>query len=151
MPKLSDQARVDEAKEPVRTDLEDFTRPVSKGERVLDHERLPGREYPDPTPVRLPAHLMRRQVSMMEHMRNIVRGELLRERAEGAGFESFEDADDFDVDDEVDPYSTYEEQFDPEVPLMAIEEPQGVKGGSPAKQDAERSEAPAEEPVKGSE
>lgn len=73
----------------------------------LDHR---GFEIPDPTPVSIPAHM--RHIER-DHIRDIIRQELSR-HAENVGFESWEDADDFDVGDDYDPSSPYEEEFDPQ-------------------------------------
>lgn len=57
----------------------------------------------------------KKQPTMVEHIRNLVRSEHLRVAAEAAGQESFEEADDFEVGDDFDPSSPYEEVFDPPV------------------------------------
>lgn len=60
------------------------------------------------------------QPSIMENVRAMVRSELLRHAAEAEGFESFEEADDFSVeDDAVDPHTPYEAVFDPVLPQAA--------------------------------
>lgn len=64
------------------------------------------REEPDPTPVEWPAHL-RRPPTLAEEIKRLVRIEVSR-AAEEAGFESFEEADDFDVDDDSDIFSEHE-------------------------------------------
>lgn len=77
--------------------------------------RDPNLEYPDPTPVALPVGF-RRPPTLAETVRKLVRSEELRRAAEVAGFESAEEADDFDVDDDTyDPKSPYERHFDPDV------------------------------------
>lgn len=57
----------------------------------------------------------KKQPTMIEHIRNLVRSEHLRHAAESAGQETFEEADDFEVGDDFDPNSPYEEVFDPPV------------------------------------
>lgn len=71
-----------------------------------------GREMPDPTPIAPPVGY-NRQPSLAEQIRAMVRSERLRQEAEAQGFETFEEADDFDVGDDLDPSSPYEEVFDP--------------------------------------
>lgn len=71
-------------------------------------------EFPDPTPVAPPVGYTK-QPSMVEHIRNMVRSEMLRQAAEASELESFEEADDFDVGDDFDPTSPHEETFDPEL------------------------------------
>lgn len=64
-----------------------------------------------------------RQPTMVEHIRNMVRSEQLRQEAEAAGAETFDEADDFDVGDgETGPRSPYEveEFFDPPAPVEPV-------------------------------
>lgn len=71
-----------------------------------------GQEVPDPTIVEPPIGYIR-QPDLMELMRRMIRNELSTV-AENSEFETFEDADDFDIDDDpVDYTSPYEEFFDP--------------------------------------
>lgn len=65
-----------------------------------------GREIPDTTPAETPPHLSR-AVSRHEEMKAYIRAELSRQM-EDAGMESFEDADDFEVDEDPDILSPYE-------------------------------------------
>lgn len=90
-----------------------------------------GYEIPDNTPVEIPSRL-RLGVSRAVRMRNFIRHELSRSAAE-SGSESFEEADDFSLDDGEEWSSPYEADFDP--PLLA--EPvlaggPGVAGGPQA-------------------
>lgn len=71
-------------------------------------------ENPDPTPMALPAH-MKRPPTLQEQIRSMVRSERLAQEALANGFETFEDADDFDVGDDYDPRSPHELVFDPEL------------------------------------
>lgn len=70
-----------------------------------------GWEVPDQTPVAVPAYI--KKWDQRDSIREMIREQLSREMQD-AGFESWEDADDFDVGDDYDPNSPYEEQFDPE-------------------------------------
>ena len=74
-----------------------------------------GHELVDDTPMSPPIGY-RPTPSMIDHIRNMVRSELLRREAEEAGFETFEEADDFEVGDDYDPTSPYEETFEPPIP-----------------------------------
>lgn len=67
---------------------------------------------PDPVPVAPPVGY-ERPPSMIDTVRNMIRSEQLRREVEAAGFETFQEADDFDVGDDYDPSSPYEETFDP--------------------------------------
>lgn len=64
------------------------------------------KENPDPTPIEVPLHL-RRPFSLQEEMRRMIREEMSR-AAVSKGAESFEEADDFDVDDDEELKSEYE-------------------------------------------
>lgn len=70
-----------------------------------------GREIPDPTPMAPPLGYVR-QPTMVDIMRDMIRSHQLAQEAAAAGYETFEEADDFDVG-EVDPYSPYEGEFEP--------------------------------------
>lgn len=54
----------------------------------------------------------KKQPSMVDHIRGLVRSEHLRWAAEAGGAETFEEADDFDIGDDLDPTSPYESTFD---------------------------------------
>lgn len=95
---------------------------TAPGTHFLDEN---GHEVLDPTPVAPPVGFIQ-QPSMFEHIRNLVRTELSRRAADSGDLESFEEADDFDVGDDYDPTSPYEQQFDP-LPET------GVRGGAPSK------------------
>lgn len=58
-----------------------------------------GAEVPDPTPLEPPLGWFK-QPSMVDHIRNMIRGENLRRAAEEAGLETMDEADDFDVEDD---------------------------------------------------
>lgn len=73
-----------------------------------------GQEIPDPTPIAPPVGF-KRQPSLSEQIRAMIRSEQLRQEAESAGYETFEEADDFDIpDDPIDPTTPYEAVFDPQ-------------------------------------
>lgn len=72
-----------------------------------------GHEIPDSTPFK-PALKMRRGNSLRENIREILRSEAFARSMEDQGHETFEEADDFDVDDDFDPTSPYEEFFEGE-------------------------------------
>lgn len=65
-----------------------------------------GRELPDPTPVEIPVGFQRPE-SLQEQIKRLVRTELSAQ-AQAEGFESFEEADDFEVGDDYDPSSPHE-------------------------------------------
>lgn len=73
-----------------------------------------GREIADSTPMAPPVGY-KKQPSMIENIRALVRSETLRQAAVAAGADTFEEADDLDVGDDFDPQSPYEEIFDPNI------------------------------------
>lgn len=88
-------------------------------------EIIDGKEHGDPTPFQ-PAVGMTRPPSLTEQIRAMVRREF-SEAAHNNDMETFEEADDFDVDDETqDPHTPYEAVFDPPPP------PEEVTNGEPA-------------------
>ena len=72
-----------------------------------------GKEIPDPIPF-APTIKGSRAHSIRENVLSIVRSEQFRQAMEQQGQETFEEADDFDVDDDFDPSSPYEEFFEGE-------------------------------------
>lgn len=68
-------------------------------------------EDPDPTPF-APTVGVRPKQSLEERMRQMIRDEMSY-AAQQQGLETFEEADDFDVDDEHDPSSMYEIPWEP--------------------------------------
>lgn len=90
---------------------------------------LLGQEVPDPTIVDPPLGYVP-QPDLMELMRRMIRTEL-SQAIDQTEVETFEEADDFDVDDDVDYTSPYEEYFDP-----SPGQPAGPPGEvHPARQD----------------
>lgn len=71
-----------------------------------------GREIMDPTPIAPPIGY-KKAPSISETIRNLIRSERLKQEAAAQGYETFEEADDFDVGDDFDPTSPYEEVFEP--------------------------------------
>lgn len=71
-----------------------------------------GHEIPDSRPL-MPALKLKREPSLAERIRQMVRSDRLAEEARNAGHETFEEADDFEVGDDYDPESPYEMDFDP--------------------------------------
>lgn len=76
-----------------------------------------GEEMPDPTPIEIDAGL-KRPLTLQEQIRRLVRDETVRHALAQDGIETFEEADDFNVGDDFDPTSPYEEDFDKEVPFI---------------------------------
>lgn len=81
-----------------------------------------GKEISDPVPLGPPIGY-KKQPSMVEIVRDMVRGERLREAALSVGQETFEESEDFDVGDEnaAELRSGYENDFDPPIAEIAKE------------------------------
>lgn len=70
---------------------------------------------PDPVPLAPPIGY-KRQPSMVEVVRNMVRSERLALEAELEGYETFEESEDFEVDDDFDtPGTEWENDYEPTV------------------------------------
>lgn len=96
-------------------------------EVVSDHPKgrpyVGGQFYPDPTPVAPPVGYVP-EISMFDRVREMIRSDALKKVAVESGAESFEEADDFDVDDDYEPFSPYElivEQAQPDGPTTTPE------------------------------
>ena len=82
-----------------------------------------GYEVPDPTPMAPPVGY-KRQPSMVDHIRQMVRSEHLRMHAAAQGFETFEESEDFGEDDDDRlPATAYEAVFDPQEPAPPSDGP----------------------------
>lgn len=68
-------------------------------------------EQVDPTPMEIPAGFKKPE-SLNEMVQRLVRRQL-SDAAEASGMESFDESEDFEIDDMFDPSSPYEEVFDP--------------------------------------
>lgn len=84
------------------------------GEEIQRHPTLDanGAEIPDPVPLAPPVNYQK-PFDMFAHIQQLVAGEHLRLAAIQAGDETFEEADDFEIGDDFDPTTPYEEHFDP--------------------------------------
>lgn len=72
-----------------------------------------GREVPDDTPVAMPAGFKHPE-DLQTIIRRLIRSEEWQKMAESNEMDTFEEAEDFDIDDDMfDPHSPYEEVFDP--------------------------------------
>lgn len=103
----------------------------------MDKVRNPRHEYLDDTPRAIP--LKFRRQSFVDNMREFIRQELSRQ-ADSQGHETFEEADDFYIDDDDTlPRTQYEleadqEYYVPPPPAPAVEEKPPVTAGSAAPQ-----------------
>lgn len=88
-----------------QTDLEE------RIQELLDDPSKP-REIVSDVPMAPPVGY-KKQPSMIDNIRALVRSEHLRQAALENDMETFDEADDFDVGDDFDPRAPYEESFDP--------------------------------------
>lgn len=79
-----------------------------------------GREYNDPTPMAPPIGY-KRQPSMVEIVRAQIRDAMLAQQLAEQGVETFEEADDFEIGDDYDPSSPWENDFDPPIAEVLAE------------------------------
>jgi len=107
----------------------------ARGERLDEH----GKEIVSPLPMQPPLGY-KRQDPLAIRIREMIIGEKLRQAAIDAGMETFEEADDFDVDDDFDPSTPYENDFDPPLKELKkeLEEIANAKAPLEAKQEAAR-------------
>lgn len=108
-PKLTGE--VDEAprRRPLRISISDYLGKL----RALGLD-VRGRLIADSTPIAPPIGY-KRQPTMVEIVRDAVRSEHLRQAALDAGMETFEESEDFDVPDEQELHSPWENDFDPPI------------------------------------
>lgn len=92
------------------------------GVQVTSGQDKFGREVPDPVPLAPPVGY-RPPPTLADMIRRMVQSELLTQAADLEDFDSFEEAEDFDIeDDPLDPKTPYEAVFDP---------PVAARGGAP--------------------
>lgn len=115
-----------------------------------------GHEVLDPTPMAPPVGYVSRP-SLVEQLRDMIQGERMRRTAELREMDTFEEADDFEVEDEVMPLDTgYQNEMDPPIRELVSEGSKSLsakerKAAEKAakKQESERGppEAPPEPPA----
>lgn len=106
-----------------------------------------GAEILDPTPIAPPVGY-KRQPTMVEHIRAAVKSEMLRREAEALGADTFEESEDFDVgDDDDDPHTPYENDFDPPIDhIREAVEAEKAKKATPPKATPSQSPEGSPEP-----
>lgn len=103
-----------------------------------------GQEIPDPLP-HTAALGRRRARSIRDNVVEILRSEKWRQAMEENGEETFEEADDFDVDDDFDPSTPYEEMFEGEYALLREARLESQKTETQKAQKARRPKTQASE------
>lgn len=113
-----------------------------------------GHEVLDPTPLSPPVGYVP-QPSITERLRELIAGERMRRTAELREMDTFEEADDFDVDDDVAPMrdSPWENEFDPPVRDLvrdgqrSLSEKERLAAEAAAAEAARRPAAPNDPPA----
>lgn len=101
-------------------------RDVEYKELVPDYpDRDPGLEYPDPTPVTVPSR--HGLISEGDRLRSLILAEISQAKADEAGIDSPEEADDFDVPDDDDFFPTSVYQMDEDFDHLGITIPNGAE------------------------
>lgn len=84
------------------------------GEQVASSIGKDGKEYPDPVPIAPPLDYVP-PPDIMSMIRTMIMSERLKEKLREEGYETPEEADDFDIDDDpLDPLTPYERYFEPQ-------------------------------------
>lgn len=113
------------------------------GEILTKQIGTDGREYNDPTPMAPPIGY-KRAPSMVEIIREQVRHALLAQAAEASGHETFEEADDFDIGDDYDPSTPWENDFDPPIAEVLAEAQRALD-----ERNAPKTQPPVQAPAPG--
>jgi len=137
---MADKQYADYMSKTIQTDLEDAIAKVASDLEPLREESVQaryldehGREKPNPTPMAPPIGY-RRQPTIAEQMRQMI--QLASLEAAQAGAETEEEANDFDVGEDMEPNTPYEHDFDPDPALehmlaLASRPPQAVAWSAP--------------------
>lgn len=109
------------------------------GEQVSSAIGRDGKEYPDPIPTAPPVGYTQ-PPDIMTMIRTMIQSEQVRQRLAQEDMETFEEADDFDIeDDPVDPLTEYEKVFLP----PANPEPLPLNPATPAAAGGSQTTPPA--------
>jgi len=137
---MAEKLYADYMSKTIQTDLEDAIAKVASDLEPLREESVQaryldehGREKPNPTPMAPPIGY-RRQPTIAEQMRQMI--QLASLEAAQAGAETEEEANDFDVGEDMEPNTPYEHDFDPDPALehmlaLASRPPQAVAWSAP--------------------
>lgn len=116
----------------------EYSHELARAEEYLDDK---GREMPSGVPMAPPIGY-RKQPSLHEQIREMIRGEKLRMEAEAAGYETFEEADDFSLGDDDEPQTSYQNEAVFEGDVIPPPEPE-PKAAPPEADEIEVDETPA--------
>lgn len=102
-----------------------------------------GAEIPDPTPIAPPVGY-KRQPTMVDHIRAMVRSERLAQEAAAQGKETFEESEDFDDPDDPDDLSSnWENEYDPPVSELTAAVEEAAEARKPKKPAAPKDPSPS--------
>lgn len=99
-------------------------------------------EILDPTPMALPAG-MKKPESLHDQIRRLIKSERLQQALEQAGYETEEEANDFDTGEDLDPSTPFEEQFYGEFDVMSEDSRARKIHAEKVKKNKIREEVPA--------
>lgn len=145
----------EEYPEVVTPDGEVLTEEQVRFAYTREGRRVVGKEYPNPVPMEAPIGFV-----PMKPLHEQIREMVLREigsQAEREGFESAEEAEDFEIGDDYDPASPWELDFEPDHPwpgnpaVIAAEEAALAargEGGAEPPPDSPKEAAPPPPPAK---
>lgn len=115
---------------PVGEPVEEYlVKPVfdADGVQVSSGIGKDGKEYPDPVPMEPPIGY-NAPPDLMTMIKTMVHAEHFRRAVDEAGGETFEEADDFEIDDDpLDPNTIYEKYFEAKAEADALKEEKRVK------------------------
>lgn len=111
-------------KEPPKSFLDKVKSVISKNPKARRYD-ADGKFYPDPVPMAPPVGFVQKP-SIADQMRRIFHSEQMKILAAQEGRESFEEADDFEIQDEYDPRSPFEMQLEQELEPHLPSAPAGV-------------------------
>lgn len=106
--------------------------------------RTVGKEYPSPIPMEPPLGYVPAK-PLHEQIRDMVQRELSR-AAEREGFETMEESDDFEVDDDFDPATPYEQIFEPTQPWPPRPEVEAAEAAAVGGAGGQSPQAPSPSP-----
>lgn len=85
---------------------------MKKAKKIQPGYNAQGQEILDPRPVAVPVGYQTQQESIAQMIARLVRNQRHQDALANAGFETFEESNDFDCDDDFDPKTPYEEHYE---------------------------------------
>lgn len=126
-------------------EAKEFEHQLARAEEYLDER---GREIPSGVPMAPPIGY-KKQPSLHEQIREMIRSEKLRMEAESAGYESFDEADDFSLDPDDEPQTHYQNEAVFEGDVIPPPEPSPPPRGRQAAQEPAEGDDEPSTPAEG--